>query len=236
MAAVVGEEEEEKQRRPGLGALSTSPNDGLCGGSTIDLRAGSTIALGAGAVSSVDLEETSRGQGSLPVPAAATTNRGDDRYFRTNHDDEANKDSETNGSDEVPRDVIQDCRRGLQAGMAAKRAGAPEKDTEEGGQDEGKGGGEGDGGYNDGNLARSHPADAAGAATDRRRVGDGDSGDNGSNGCGGGQRRHRQRARQHEGPSTRPAVTKVMAPLGGGSLREKQNLRDPALGESKKVS
>lgn len=237
VASVVGEEEQEKQRGPGLGALGTSLNDGLYGGSTID--------LGTRAASSVDFE-INRGQGSLSVPAAAGTVRGDGSYSGASLDDTTNKSGESNGSHELLLDVTEACRRGLQAGAAAKQSGAPENDTEEVVQDKGKGGRKDDGRYGVDSFARSGSAGAAGTAVPggikpsapnlkldartssggRRRVADSRSGSDG-----GGQRGHQQRARQHEGSSARPAIAKVMA----GSPRKKQDIHDAVLGDRRKV-
>lgn len=266
---MVGDEEQEKQGRGGLGKLNTSPNDGLCGGSTIDLTAGRMIDLTTGStidlgpLSSVDLEETSCEQGSRPVPANADTARGDGSCFGTSRNDTTNSSNEKNGRDEGTRDIVQDCRLGLQRGTAAKRTEATENDPGEDGQEEGKGGMESDGGHGVDNLARSDSAggvagvagDAGAAATGsvqsvswdlkqvvartnnggRRRVGDGDVGDKGSNGGGGGQRAHRQRTRDHGGSSAKPSVTNVIAPSGNGPRRKEQDLRGAAFEDSGNV-
>lgn len=258
----MGKEEQEKHRRSRLGTFSTSPNDGACEGSTVDLTAGSTINLGAS--STVDLEETSREQGSISVRATSEAARGDGYFLGTSRDDTINKGGNGNGNDEVPRDVMQDCHPELPTGPAAATAGVPENDPEEGEQDEGKGGGEGDGGNVVENRARPDPAAGGGGATttgtiqssapnleqvvartnggDRRRMSDIDAGDKGSDDGVGGQRGHRQWVRQSKGSSARPSTTIAMAPLGDGSLRkkqdlcQKQDLCDAVLGDTRQVS
>lgn len=256
VAAVAGKEEQEKRNGPGLGTFSTSPDSGLYGGSTIDLTAGSTIDLGAS--SSVDLEETSREQGLLPVRATAATVRGDRRFLGTNRDDTANTVSGRNGSDEVPCDLMQDYGPRSQPGPVATRAGVPENDPDEGGQEKGRGGGKGDDGYGVENLARSDPTGAAGGTTGtiqsctpnleqmgartnssggRRRVSVvkvGDDGNDGGVGCQ--QEGHRQQAFQHKGSSTRPSADEVMGPSDDGALQKERNLRDAVLGDTRRVS
>lgn len=257
-----GQEEKKKRREPDEEILGTSLTDGLCGESTIDLGAGSTIDLGAGAASSVDLEETSRGKGSNPVPYSAGTVRGDGSNLNANRDSTTGTSCERNDSDEVPCDAMQDCGQGLHAGTAATTEGPPDNNSKQGVYDESNGGSEGGGGQGgDDEIACSDTtgaaAVAAGAATagstqsfvpnlkqvvvarthsgDRRHFGDSDVRDNGSNSGGGGQRGHRQRACQDKGSSVGPSATKVVSPLGGGSLRENQDLLDPAFGNSRKV-
>lgn len=241
VAPVVGEEERQKQKRPGLGTLNSNPNGELYGGSTTDLTGGSTIDLSA--ASSVNLKAA---QGSLPAPAASGTSR----------DDITGKSGARICSGETPRDVMQDCRPGLQTGTAPKGAGSPENGPEEDGQEEGTGGGEGDGEYGFDSFTRLDSAGATGATTSGRvqpsspnreqfvagtnsggqqRVCDDDIDGNGSEGGGGGQRGHPQRTQQDEGLSATPSATKDMAPLGGGSLNKEQDLRDAALGDFRKV-
>lgn len=255
MGAVVGDEKQEKQRDGDPRILNISPNNGLCGGSTIDLTAGSTIDLGP--FSSVDLEETSCEQGSLPVPATVGTARGDGICFGTSRDDATNKGNEKTENDEAC-DIMQDSRIGLQTGTA-RRVEASENGPGDGGREEGKGGGESDGGDDVAHLARAGSAgdvgDAGATATGsiqssswdlkrvvartnnggRRRVGDGDVGDKGSDGGGGGQWAHRQRMRDRGGPMAKPSGTKCMAPSGSGPLRTEQDVRDAALRDSGKV-
>ncbi len=255
-AAAVEEEEgnvrqwqEIKQSGPGPD-LSNNFDDGVLGGSTVDLWAGSTIDLGASVASTSDLQETSWDRGLLDVPA--TTGKrwgGVDESLKTN----------CGGAD---GNNLQRSRQGQRVGSAEKRARARKSEKEEGKSDEGEGvggqgvedlaligsaGAAGDTGSASIGIAESSPLlrqSVEGTEGGGKRVGEkgGSSGGNGSDGHGDGgggggggiDGEHRAQARRQKNSNQGSSSAKVTSSLDSGS--QKKHILDRAtLREENKV-